>query len=117
MTDSALTKNPNPRRRSLERITLVLILLVTLLGQSWSINVPIDGTKALAATASVTSRCTQLLDIDDESRNARALPILLVGLNVDLANSALSAGRSANGSVNFCVNPWSSRKLHTVLLI
>jgi len=106
------------KRNTMTRIGLVLVLTVALLGQSWSINLPLERPAVLTAgDAGSGNVLAQLTDIDDESRNAHAFCFLFITASFTSAAPILLQRCQRNSEINLSVDQRPIYEMDNVLLI
>ena len=105
------------KRKTMTSIGLVVVLTVALLGQSWSINLPLERPEFLtAASAGGGNLLAQLTDIDDESRNTHAFCLFITASFASVAPILLQR-RQRNSEINLSVDQRPIYEMDNVLLI
>jgi hypothetical protein len=106
------------KRATIIRISLVVVLTMALLGQSWSINLPLERPEVLsAAGASGGNLLAQLTDIDDESRNAHASCFSSIAALFASVAPTLLERRQRNSEINLSLDQPPIYNMQIVLLI
>jgi hypothetical protein len=105
------------KRNTMIRIGLVVVLTVALLGQSGSINLPLERPGVFtAADAGGGNLFAQLTDIDDESRNAHASCFSSIGASFASVAPILEHYQR-NNEINPSIDRSPTDKTQIVLLI
>jgi hypothetical protein len=106
------------KRKTMTRIGLVVVLTVALLGQSWSINLPLERPAVLTAGGAGSGNVlAQLNDIDDESRNAHSFCLLFITASFTSAAPILLQRCQRNSEINLSVDQRPLYEMDIVLLI
>ena len=99
-------------------IAVLVVLTVALLGQSWSINLPLERPAVLTAGGAGSGNVlAQLTDIDDESRNAHAFCFLCITASFTSAAPILLQRCQRNSEINLSVDQRPIYEMNIVLLI
>ena len=105
------------KRKTMTSIGLVVVLTMALLGQSWSINLPLERPAVLTAgDAGSGNVLAQLTDIDDESRNTHAFCLFITASFASVAPILLQR-RQRNSEINPSIDQRPIDKTQIVLLI